>query len=289
MDQRSPDPSNRGTQPLKSPNTRHFSDAFVSSSGQPAAMGRGTRPLQTPPMESLKLVVPQRIDAIDKDLNYVRHLTVLFAIPVTVLRYALYLAEHPLTGQLDPSDDASETIGSEFEDPPVAEAPPTEDTYEIPEPFQVLSIPQRELARESARIILTNPKLKQRVQVSLFQYDETLRTYEESAQAIEEIYACSFEEAWDRLNELGIERLKGKAYAICGFYDNYKHDGALGQIFPAPNASPKMGSGSLSGNAGRTAPLVQPVQPVMPVQLAPQEPPSVGGLLSKVKGLFNRG
>lgn len=250
-------------------------------------MGRGTRPLQAPPLESLKLVVPQRIEEIDKDLSYVRHLTVLFAVPVTVLRYALYLAEHPLTGHLDPSDDA---VGSEPEDQPDAGSEaaedPAEDPSELPEPFQVLSIPQRELARAAARIILTNPKLKQRVQVSLFQYDETMRTYEESAHALEEIYACSFEEAWDRLNELGIERLKGKAYAICGFYDNYKHDGALGQIFPPPNSSPKMGSGPLGGNAGRTAPLVQPV---MPVQLASQEPPSVGGLLSKVKGLFNRG
>lgn len=292
------DPSRRGTQPLGRQSTHHFSDAFVSSSGQQgAAPARGTRQLQMPPPASLKAVVPQRLEEVRKELNYVRHLTTLFGGPINVLRFALYLVDNPLP--LDPEDTACEPEAAALEavesDAPEADAAdPSElpalaiepEPYDpVPPQFRSLNQGQRELAEAIAQV-LSNPKLKQRAQVSLFQFDETARGHQEAAAQLEQIGSCSYEEAWERLNELGIERLKGKAYAICGFYDNYKNDAVINRLFPAPNQNKGM-TGGLAG--GKTGPLVQPVvqpviQPVAPQALS-AEP---GGLLGKLKGLFGK-
>lgn len=310
--QQPPDPSKRGTQPLGRQSTKHFSDAFVSSNAQPGAVpARGTRQLQMPPLASLKVVVPQRLEEVRKELHYVRHLTTLFGGPITVLRLALHLVDNPmpLEPKPTPAPPAEEAIAPPApEAPEEAEAPPEEldlgleaeesegeetveqepeDDDPLPAPFRGLKPPQRELAQAIAQALGSNPKLKQRAQVSLFQFDETLRGHKEASEQLEQIYDCPYEEAWERLNELGIERLKGKAYAICGFYDNYKNDPVICRLFPAPNQQNKGMTGSLTG--GKTGPLVQPaIQPVIQ-PAAPQGPgPEPGGLLGKLKGLFGK-
>lgn len=316
MQQPPHDPSKRGTQPLGRQSTKHFSDAFVSSAAQPgAAPARGTRQLQMPPLASLKVVVPQRLEEVRKELHYVRHLTTLFAGPITVLRFAVHLVDHPLPPKPEPVPAPEETpvaveaeplaaeeseapeeldLGLDSEETEVEEAvfePDPEFDDPVPAPFRGLNASQRELAQAVSEVLKTNPKLKQRAQVSLFQFDETLRGHQEASAQMEEIYSCPYEEAWERLNELGIERLKGKAYAICGFYDNYKNDPVICRIFPAPNQQNKGMTGALSG--GKTGPLVQPViQPVQPAiqPVMPQQGPSAepGGLLGKLKGLFGK-
>lgn len=306
MQQPPKEPPKRGTQPLGRQSTHHFSDAFVSSNAQPsAAPARGTRQLQAPPLTSLKVAVPQRLEEVRKELNYVRHLTTLFGGPITVLRFALYLVDNPLPPAPEPvevlappeppqapedpsleSESSAETFleGTEEGLAPEAIEPEPEDP--VPVPFRALNPTQRDLAQAIAQV-LTNPKLKQRAQVTLFHFDEALRGHQEASAQLEQIYSCPYEEAWERLNELAIERLKGKAYAICGFYDNYKNDAVICRLFPAPNQQNKGMTGTLNG--GKTGPLVQPVvpavQPVAPQASTSAEP---GGLLGKLKGLFGK-
>lgn len=304
MQQPPQEPPKRGTQPLGRQSTRHFSDAFVSSSNQPgAAPARGTRQFQAPPLASLKTMVPQRLEEVRKELNYVRHLTTLFGAPIMVLRFALHLVDNPMPPEPAPAP-VPEADPAALEAAPDAEAPPdwTDEDFDdeldgfqpepephdpVPAPFRALNPAQRELAQAISGVLATNAKLKQRAQVSLFQFDETLRGHQEGSAQLEQIYSCPYEEAWERLNELGIERLKGKAYAICGFYDNYKNDPVICKLFPAPNQQNKGMTGTLTG--GKTGPLVQPVvqpavQPVAP-QSTSAEP---GGLLGKLKGLFGK-
>lgn len=306
----------RGTQPLGRQSTKHFSDAFVSSgSQQAAAPSRSTRQLQTPPLASLKIAVPQRLEEVRKELNYVRHLTTLFGGPITVLRFALHLVDNPLPPEPEPEPEAFIEYATEEEPAAFIEPPPAEEGDEslaseasetetveavepkpepydpVPVPFRALNPGQREMAQAIADVLATNPKLKQRAQVSLFQYDETLRGHQEASAQMEQIYNCQYEEAWERLNELAIERLKGKAYAICGFYDNYKNDPVICRLFPAPNQQNKGMTGNLSG--GKTGPLVQPViQPAVQPSIQPVAPqglgPEPGGLLGKLKGLFGK-
>lgn len=310
MQQPPKEPPKRGTQPLGRQSTHHFSDAFVPSNAQPSvAPARGTRQLQAPPLTSLKVAVPQRLEEVRKELNYVRHLTTLFGGPITVLRFALYLVDNPLPPAPEPAAvfAAPEPPQAPVDEPPsleressaeaeaflegaeeglepVAVEPEPEDP--VPIPFRALNPTQRDLAEAIAQV-LANPKLKQRAQVTLFHFDEALRGHQEASAQLEQIYSCPYEEAWERLNELAIERLKGKAYAICGFYDNYKNDPVICRLFPAPNQQNKGMTGTLNG--GKTGPLVQPVVPaVQPV--APQAAPSAepGGLLGKLKGLFGK-
>lgn len=258
MDQSPKGPPKRGTQPLRNPSTQHFSDSFVSTGAQPS---RGTRPLQAPSGDSLKNLVSQKLDETRRDIEYVRHLTTLFAGPIAVLRYALHLSalpEGPLTDASSPDPAAPQAV--------------------IPEPFRSLSDSQRELSERVAEVLASNPKLKQRAQVAVFQHEEAVRGHHDAAYLLDQIYACSFEEAWDRLPEVGIERLKGKAYPICGFYDNFKNDPVINRVFPAPNQPNKAATAPLEPKA---APLVQPV--ARPA--APQEP---NGLLGKIKGLFGK-
>lgn len=321
MQQPPKEPPKRGTQPLGRQSTHHFSDAFVSSNAQPSvAPARGTRQLQAPPLTSLKVAVPQRLEEVRKELNYVRHLTTLFGGSIMVLRFALYLVDNPLPPAPEPAEvlaapapqqEPAEVFAApeprqDPEDPslerespaeaeaclegaeeglePVAVEPEPEDP--VPVPFRALNPTQRDLAQAIAQV-LANPKLKQRAQVTLFHFDEALRGHQEASAQLEQIYACPYEEAWERLNELAIERLKGKAYAICGFYDNYKNDPVICRLFPAPNQQNKGMTGTLNG--GKTGPLVQPVvpavQPVAPQAATSAEP---GGLLGKLKGLFGK-
>ncbi|MNL66790.1 hypothetical protein D3C87_1913100 [compost metagenome] len=108
---------------------------------------------------------------------------------------------------------------------------------------------------------------------------------------MDEIYGCDFGAAWERLPLLGIERLKGKAYAICGFYENFKHDPVINRVFPAPNNGGGGATGPLNASPARTGPLVQPiVQPVVQPVAQPQADTSAtpNGLLGKLKGLFGK-
>lgn len=292
----------RGTQPLRQGTTRPFSDAFVSSSGAPApSQQRGTRPLQASP-EALKTLVPQRLTEVQKDLDYVRHLTTLFAAPVTLLRYATHLVdappEPPVAAEVAPlevaapeaEDEAALGDGSALDAEEAALLEPVDPT---PEPFRSLTTPQRALAHEVAEVLRRDPKLKQRAMVALYQFDDTLTSYREAADLMDEIYGCDFAAAWERLPLLGIERLKGKAYAICGFYENFKHDAVINRVFPAPKGGGGA-TGPLGAPGGRTGPLVQPVvQPIVqPVAQAASQPPATGatpsGLLGKIKGLFGK-
>lgn len=279
----------RGTQPLRQPATRPFSDTFVSSGGPAAPTNaRGTRPLQALPPDALKNLVPQKLTEVQKDLDYVKHLTTLFSAPITLLRYATHLVDAPppaaQEGIVPPQPAEIEAV--EAEEALFEEAPEPEDP--TPAPFRSLTTAQRTLAHEVATVMGRDPKLKQRAMVALFQFDDTLSSHREAVELMDEIYGCDFTEAWNRLPLLGIERLKGKAYAICGFYENFKHDPVINRVFPPPhNGGGSGATGPLNLSPARTGPLVQPVvQPVSQPQADAGLTPS--GLLGKIKGLFGK-
>jgi hypothetical protein len=292
MDQ-SGQPPKRGTQPLSKLKGR--SDSFVSSGAQLPPQ-HGTRPLQMPPPASLQIIVPQKLEEAGKIVTYVRHLVALFEGPVTLLRYAVYLTMPPPPPPEPveplPAEPAPDTDWASSPDLALAEPAPLEESVDPPAPsippeFERLNPAQRELAERCAEVIAQDPRVKQRAQVTLTQYDDAAEALRTAMAMLDDIYQCSYEEAWDRLGELGIERLKGKAYPISGFYENFKNDPALNHIFPAPNPANNP-TAPLGGGGPKTRPLTQPLQaPVVhPVQQAPA--PESGGLLGKLKGLFGK-
>lgn len=310
-------PPRRGTQPLTSSPTKRLSDAFVSSSGE---ISRATRPMQPPPA-ALRTLVPQRLDQIRKELAYVRHLTLLFEEPVLQLRYALHLIAPPepepmpepvvepepavedllpiATEEALPEapvitdlamDDLTGWSENAREAMPIApepsEPPPAPDPLaHVPPLFQRLNASKRALSEQIAELLTKDDKLGQRLQVTLFQFDETVRSLEEASERLDSVYKSSYEEAWTMIPEVGIERLKGKAYAICGFYEHYKNDALLNRVFPPPQVNPR-------GQGAKTGPLVQPAGPPRPpaVQPAiqPLDPGGSSGLIGMLKGLFGK-
>jgi hypothetical protein len=260
-----------------------LSDTFVQSGGPAApAQQRGTRPLQPLAPDALKTLVPQRLTEVQKDLDYVRHLTTLFSAPITLLRYATHLVDAPPAPEAPPAAAGAQTWAEPAED---GEAPPAEPEDPTPVAFRGLTTVQRTLAHDVAEVLRRDPKLKQRAMVALFQFDDTLQNYREAAELMDEIYGCDYAAAWERLPLLGIERLKGKAYTICGFYENFKNDPVINRVFPAPAPGGGGATGPLATPGGRTGPLVQPiVQPVAQPRTDVSAAPN--GLLGKIKGLF---
>lgn len=274
------------TQPLNRAKTTPFGDAFVSSG---AGGANGTRPLRTP-TGNLKEAVSAKLIEVKKELDYVRHLITLFGPSIAILRFSIHLStlpELPTMESFDQPDPVPEC------DPP-PEAQPEEGAEEeleaermvpAPDPFAELGIPQRKFGRDIAGVLVRDPRIKQRAQVALYQYDEVVRAYEDGNRAIDGIASCAFEEAWERLQAIGIERTKGKAYAVCGFWDNFKADPVICKLFPPPTQQNARGTQPLNMNAlnpssGALKPLPAPPAPA-------KKPPEPNGLLGKLKGFFS--
>lgn len=305
------------TQPFQRARTTPFGDAFVSSGSAPGP--NVTRPLRSP-TGPLKDAVSAKLIEVKKELDYVRHLMTLFSPSIAILRYAVHLTTLPqlptmesldqpafapapamtapeeASSEADVADaDAAETeIGGEAfdgeRDPmdaeplapePLAPEPPA------PDPFAGMGVPQKKFGLDIAKVLVSDPRVKQRAQVALYQYDEVVRAYEDGNETIEGIANCAFEEAWERLQELGIERTKGKAYAVCGFWDNFKHDPVICKLFPPPTPQTNArGTQPLSLNSGN---LPSPGSGQLPKPAPPAPKPTTpepSGLLGKLKGFF---
>ncbi len=284
------------TKPFQRGRTTPFGDEFVSSGKLSAAAGDGgTRPLPNLAGQNLIPAVTNKVGEIRRELDYIRHLVNLFAAPIAILKVGVKLSDPPPSAPqapvpqevVEPDDpefgDESETLDQIPVDPVEA--------YEA-ELLMGLSPDQAELARAIGLYMLSNIKVKQRAQVCLFQYEEAYRTYQESSQAVEDALELPPASAWEKLHDIGIERVKGKAYAICGFYENFKTDGPVGQVFPPPRNKeelPQNATRPLAVPAPTRAPTKQPPGPVpqdddedapLPIEHA------IGGLLGKIKGLF---
>lgn len=230
MEQPPNPPPRRGTQPLSRPGTSR--DAFV------VPAGRMTQPLPPRSPEALQQVVLQQIEAIRQALAFVQRLTQLFCEPILVLRYALYL----------------ETVAEPVKSPPEA--------------FHSLEKDRQALACGIADRLCADRELMKRLQVAVVQYDEAAKGYQEMVPLFAELEASPPADAWVRLADFAIERLKGKAYPITGFYGSFKNDPLLSQVFPAPKTPPQVPG---------DAPMPPP---------GPENPPS--GLLERIKGLWTR-
>ncbi len=300
-----------------------------------------TRPLKGQPTQNLQQEVRTKAGAIRQDLDYVRHLTTLFAPSIAVLRVGLKLAELPattmpprlpeeLTGQLCQAcgdtlvdtDDAgtceicgaiyharcwsgactaplAQDIADTTEPPapcgegafaPIPHVPPPDPAAGL---LANLSAEGAAMARAIAGALGSDPKIKQRAQVCVYQYEEAYRAYQTGDSELREAEASPSSLAWQSLESIGIERIKGKAYAICGFYENFKDQPVLSTLFPAPRPQ-------------EVAPPPQPrsghavTQPLSPAGLPPARPsrsdPSpdpgrpaleaTGSLLGKLRSLF---
>lgn len=298
------------TQPFQRARTTPFGDAFVSSAGAPGP--NVTRPLRSP-TGPLKDAVSAKLIEVKKELDYVRHLMTLFAPSIAILRFAVHLStlpqlptmeslDHPappapgdLAAAAEPtealeSEDAEGLSGSPDPEPvapePVAPEPLDSEPPAL-DPFAGMGIPQKKFGLDIAGVLVRDPRVKQRAQVALYQYDEVVRAYEEGNQTIDGIASCAFEEAWERLQELGIERTKGKAYAVCGFWDNFKNDPVICKLFPPPTPQTvNRGTQPLSLNSGQL-PSPGSGQLQKPAPAAPKPTtPEPSGLLGKLKGFF---
>ncbi|MBI6546403.1 MAG: hypothetical protein HY692_06385, partial [Cyanobacteria bacterium NC_groundwater_1444_Ag_S-0.65um_54_12] len=121
---------------------------------------------------------------------------------------------------------------------------------------------------------------------------EAYRAYQDAKQTLEEIVQLPPALAWERLGTLAIERVKGKAYAICVFYENFKNDTVLDRLFPPPPGQTSQQT-DLSFRSAPTRPLsTRPSaalteEPKMGGQPATGEKPWPG-LLGKLRGIFNK-
>lgn len=261
------------TQPFQRSRTTPFGDAFVSSASLPNP--NVTRPLRAP-TGPLKDAVSTKLVEVKKELDYVRHLTTLFAPSIAILRFAVHLTTLPELPAMEAFDQP--------ETEPMFASPEASDD---PDPFADLGVPQKKFALDIAGVLVKDPRVKQRAQVALYQYEEVVRAYDEGMQVIDGIASCSLEEAWERLQEMGIERTKGKAYAVCGFWDNFKNDPVICKLFPPPTPqtvtrgtqplNPSVASAAASGSG-------QLRKPADPPPTKPSSEPS--GLLGKLKGFF---
>lgn len=275
--QHEPKPS---TQAFQRARTTPFGDAFVSSGSGPGP--NVTRPLRSP-TGPLKDAVSAKLIEVKKELDYVRHLMTLFAPSIGILRFALHLTTLPQLPTMESFDQPAPTWDEPTEDAEAMEAalePPA------PDPFAGMGVAQKKFGLDIAGVLVRDPRVKQRAQVSLYQYDEVVKAYEEGIQTIDGIASCAFEEAWERLQELGIERTKGKAYAVCGFWDNFKNDPVICKLFPPPTPQTNArGTQPLNMGSGNLPPQGSGQLPKPP---AAPKPPSAepSGLLGKLKGFF---
>jgi hypothetical protein len=221
------------------------------------------------PTGPLKDAVSAKLTEVKKELDYVRHLMTLFAPSILILRFAVYLTTLPELPSAESFDQSSSS-------------------HPDPDAFAGMGVPQRKFARDIADVLIRDPRVKQRAQVALYQYDEVVKAYEDGQATIDTIASCAFEEAWDRLQELGIERTKGKAYAVCGFWDNFKHDPVICKLFPPPTPQNTRGTQPLSLNSAQpgSGQLGQSGSGPLPKQAPPPPSPEPSGLLGKLKGLF---
>lgn len=296
------------TQPFQRARTTPFGDAFVSSAANPGP--NVTRPLRTP-SGPLKDAVSAKLVEVKKELDYVRHLMTLFAPSIAILRFAVHLTTLPELPKMDSFDqpsasppepfqpidappeeegldgEAPETEASEFEEADADAPEPFAPEPPPPDPWADLGIPQKKFGLDIAGVLVRDARVKQRAQVALYQYDEVVRAYEDGTRTLEEVASCGFEEAWDRLQEMGIERTKGKAYAVCGFWDNFKNDPVICKLFPPPTPQNTRGTQPLNLNSG-SLPSPGSGKLTRPESAAPSKSraPEPGGLLGKLKGFF---
>lgn len=328
------------TKPFNRGRTTPFGDEFVATGKKDPAEAvvpaGGTRPLPNLPPHNMVAAITGKIGEIKRELDYIRHLTNLFAPPISVLRVGVKLSEdlpepppQPARPQVDealigmPCPGCGVAIdgespvgvcvacGGPYHEPcwdgqcKVPECEQSEFMVPEPAPYRDpredlligLSRDQAELAQAIALHLRSNPKVKQRAQVCLFQYEEAYRAYQQSDQALEEASALPPASAWDRLHEIGIERVKGKAYAICGFYENFKTDGPLAHVFPPPRnaAEPTNATRPLTPQPTRAPTQQPPAAPQAARRSAPDgdedDAPlpienAIGGLIGKLRGFF---
>ncbi|HBN10193.1 MAG TPA: hypothetical protein DD435_16650 [Cyanobacteria bacterium UBA8530] len=262
-------PPNRGTRALNGASkTSGFGDSFVASNEGAPQQQRSTRTLKMSPA-MIKDALPSRIAETKRDLDYVRHLVDLFRPFVNVLRMADLILSPP---------------------PPLPDS--EEEESEGPSPMQALweeqiaalrlSAEKQELATAVSERVRTNHKLQQRMQIALHQYLEAENGYTQALKSFALAANSAPENSWQILDNMAVERLKGKAYAICGFYDNFKDDPVLGRIFPPPNLSQQQQKPRVNLGGEKQPPATRP----LPKETTP--PPKKPGFLDGLKGIFGK-
>lgn len=298
-------PPNRQTRPLGGiyPNR---GDTFTSS--RPGGMAKATQPLNQSP-EALQAAVSKRVSEINQELPNIRDLLKLFSPYVRILELAEQLQE------FSPEEIEEALIEPEplIEEPPVPMEEPilisedsTDEPLESPEteleiapevePVPIIEMTgvrkllwdfnlmpeNQEMAIKIAARLRQAPRIKQRAQVTIFQFNDAAESYQNACQVINAVFDSTPPEAWGLLEQIGIERLKGKAYAINGFYDHFKEDPVLGKLFPPPHFSPVQITPNLSGQrAPATTPLPETALP-------PPKPEPKKGLFGNLKGFLGK-
>lgn len=200
-----------------------YSDQFVRSATQPLT-SRGTRPLAGGPE-----AVAQQVATAEQQIAVCRTIIEQFEPRVRVLKSAV---EHLKKPAAPAAPFKKLGLGPKKPAPPARPAPGGSD---------------RAMIEDLAQRLSAKPDLLRRAEIALHQFADAGSAITTAEAQIRMIYGMDPYSAAPQLQQLELGKLQGKVYPICNFYEVFKDDEVLWQLFPPPQQAPSpRGSGRLS-------------------------------------------
>jgi hypothetical protein len=208
---------------------KSYSDQFVRSATQPLVK-RQTRPLEITPE-----VLKQQAQTVDEQIRLCRAILERFGPRVKLLKAANDAARQPVVVPPEPSDDKKGAKPSKPKKPagPAVVMPPG-------------SSPQdRMLVDKIITRLKANPDLIRRATIAVTQFEEAGRAIAEANGKLNQARVMPAPQAYQALEAIEVTKLQGRVYPICNFYEVFKDDELIAQLFPPPAPS-KSGTGPLN-------------------------------------------
>lgn len=197
-----------------------YSDQFVRSATQPLAR-KTTRPLEITPE-----VVQQRLHAAEEQIQLCRIIIERFSPRVRLLRAATDSLRQPSAQAPAPSKKLG--LGKGPKKPAPVQATPG------------ISPQDRAIVDKIAKRLSANPGLGRRATIAVTQFDDAGRGVIETHAKLNQLRTLEPATAMAQLELLDISKLQGRIYPICNFYEVFKDDELLSQLFPPPNQAQDM-------------------------------------------------
>lgn len=200
-----------------------YSDQFVRSATQPLA-NRDTRPLTAGPE-----AVAQQLATAEQQIAVCR----------TILE------------QFDPRVRTLKSAVAQIKQPPAAPAAPKKLGFGAKKPA-VSARPapgaaDRALIESLAQRLAAKPDLLRRAEIALHQYADAASAVASAEAKLAGLQGMDPFTAAPMLAQLELGKLQGKVYPVCNFYEVFKDDDLLWQLFPPPQqAAAPRGTGRFS-------------------------------------------
>lgn len=200
-----------------------YSDQFVRSATQPLT-SRGTRPLMAGPEAAAQLLATA-----EQQIAVCRTILEQFAPRVALLKGAVDHLKKPAAPAAPPKK-----LGFGAKKP----APP---------PRQAAATGDRATIERLAERLGAKPDLLRRAEIALHQFADASSSVATAETRLTGIQGLLPHAVPDELARLELGKLQGKVYPVCNFYEAFKDDEVLWQLFPPPHQTPApRGSGRLS-------------------------------------------